>query len=80
MEEGQRPQCPECSKKFSRIASLKAHIMLHEREESLMCPECGDEFPLQVCKQTNEISLIIVLELDTESSLKDCLSNPDIAA
>ena len=48
MEEGQRPQCPECSKKFSRVASLKAHIMLHEREESLMCAECGDEFALQV--------------------------------
>ena len=30
--------------------SLKAHIMLHEREESLMCPEYGDEFSLQVCQ------------------------------
>ena len=42
------PQCPECGKKFSRVASLKAHIMLHEREETLMCPECGDEFGLKV--------------------------------
>ncbi|KAK2145274.1 hypothetical protein LSH36_690g00008 [Paralvinella palmiformis] len=41
------PQCPDCGKKFSRIASLKAHIMLHEKEESLICPECGDEFALQ---------------------------------
>ncbi|KAH9518513.1 hypothetical protein Btru_017009 [Bulinus truncatus] len=41
------PMCPECGKKFSRVASLKAHIMLHEREESLMCPECGDEFSVQ---------------------------------
>ncbi|KAI8746429.1 zinc finger protein 236 [Biomphalaria glabrata] len=41
------PICPECGKKFSRVASLKAHIMMHEREESLMCPECGDEFSLQ---------------------------------
>ena len=23
--------------------------MLHEKEESLMCPECGDEFGVQVC-------------------------------
>ena len=40
--------CPECGKKFSRVASLKAHIMLHERDESLICPECGDEFGVQV--------------------------------
>ncbi|KAK3731761.1 hypothetical protein RRG08_035428 [Elysia crispata] len=43
----QDPRCPECGKKFSRVASLKAHIMLHEKEESLMCPECGDEFTVQ---------------------------------
>ena len=42
------PVCPECGKKFARIASLKAHIMMHEKEESLMCAECGDEFSLQV--------------------------------
>ncbi|XP_077982119.1 zinc finger protein 236-like isoform X1 [Glandiceps talaboti] len=39
--------CPDCHKKFSRVASLKAHIMLHEKEEYLMCSECGDEFNLQ---------------------------------
>ncbi|XP_075220814.1 zinc finger protein 236-like [Lycorma delicatula] len=36
--------CPECNKKFNRLASLKAHLILHEREESLFCTECGDEF------------------------------------
>ena len=41
-------ECPECKKKFSRVASLKSHIMLHEKEEVLICPECGDEFGLQV--------------------------------
>ncbi|XP_064640452.1 zinc finger protein 236-like [Lineus longissimus] len=41
------PKCPECGKKFTRVASLKAHLMMHEREESLMCSECGDEFGLQ---------------------------------
>ncbi|XP_039592540.1 zinc finger protein 236-like isoform X1 [Polypterus senegalus] len=41
------PQCPVCNKKFSRVASLKAHIMLHEKEENLICSECGDEFVLQ---------------------------------
>ncbi|XP_024119272.1 zinc finger protein 236 [Oryzias melastigma] len=39
--------CPVCNKKFSRIASLKSHIMLHEKEENLICTECGDEFVLQ---------------------------------
>uniref|UniRef100_A0A3B4G2K0 Zinc finger protein 236 n=1 Tax=Pundamilia nyererei TaxID=303518 RepID=A0A3B4G2K0_9CICH len=39
--------CPVCNKKFSRIASLKSHIMLHEKEENLICVECGDEFVLQ---------------------------------
>ncbi|XP_022082178.1 LOW QUALITY PROTEIN: zinc finger protein 236-like [Acanthaster planci] len=42
-----RPECPDCHKTFSRVASLKAHIMLHEREENVMCAECGDEFSLQ---------------------------------
>ncbi|XP_053570824.1 zinc finger protein 236 isoform X2 [Bombina bombina] len=41
------PVCPACNKKFSRVASLKAHIMLHEKEEILICSECGDEFTLQ---------------------------------
>uniref|UniRef100_A0A668AVE7 Zinc finger protein 236 n=1 Tax=Myripristis murdjan TaxID=586833 RepID=A0A668AVE7_9TELE len=41
------PTCPVCHKKFSRVASLKAHIMLHEKEENLICSECGDEFVLQ---------------------------------
>uniref|UniRef100_A0A3Q3VYE9 C2H2-type domain-containing protein n=1 Tax=Mola mola TaxID=94237 RepID=A0A3Q3VYE9_MOLML len=39
--------CPVCNKKFSRIASLKSHVMLHEKEENLICSECGDEFVLQ---------------------------------
>uniref|UniRef100_A0A4W3HPG4 Zinc finger protein 236 n=1 Tax=Callorhinchus milii TaxID=7868 RepID=A0A4W3HPG4_CALMI len=45
--DGDDPTCPVCSKKFSRVASLKAHIMLHEKEENLICTECGDEFTLQ---------------------------------
>lgn len=41
-------ECPECHKIFSRAAGLRAHIILHEREESLFCTECGDEFSNQV--------------------------------
>eukprot|EP00106_Octopus_bimaculoides_P013578 XP_014781020.1 PREDICTED: zinc finger protein 236-like [Octopus bimaculoides] len=42
-----QPTCPECGITFTRLASFKAHIMLHVKEESLMCTECGDEFSLQ---------------------------------
>ncbi|XP_041376964.1 zinc finger protein 236-like [Gigantopelta aegis] len=45
--ENSTPTCPECGKTFSRVASLKAHIMMHEKEENVMCPECGDEFGIQ---------------------------------
>uniref|UniRef100_A0A8C5MDV9 C2H2-type domain-containing protein n=1 Tax=Leptobrachium leishanense TaxID=445787 RepID=A0A8C5MDV9_9ANUR len=39
--------CPVCNKNFNRVASLKAHIMSHMKEETLVCTECGDEFILQ---------------------------------
>uniref|UniRef100_A0A1A7X756 Zinc finger protein 236 n=1 Tax=Iconisemion striatum TaxID=60296 RepID=A0A1A7X756_9TELE len=39
--------CPDCNKRFSRIAGLKSHIMLHKKEENLICSVCGDEFVLQ---------------------------------
>ena len=37
-------QCPECGKKFSRLASLKAHISLHIEEDILTCQQCDNEF------------------------------------
>lgn len=40
-------KCPECQRVFSRVASLRSHLMLHEREDNLFCTECGDEFALQ---------------------------------
>ncbi|XP_026284873.1 zinc finger protein 236 [Frankliniella occidentalis] len=40
-------KCPECQREFSRVASLRSHLMLHEREDNLFCTECGDEFALQ---------------------------------
>ncbi|XP_054274230.1 zinc finger protein 236-like [Macrosteles quadrilineatus] len=43
-----RLECPECLKRFSRVASLKAHIFHHEKEESMFCTECGDEFGNQI--------------------------------
>lgn len=41
-------KCPECQRAFTRVASLRSHLMLHEREDNLFCTECGDEFALQV--------------------------------
>lgn len=38
-------QCPVCSIKLSRLVSLKSHLRAHEKEENLLCVECGDEFP-----------------------------------
>ncbi|KAF4531403.1 hypothetical protein B566_EDAN009644 [Ephemera danica] len=35
--------CPECFRSFSRLASLKAHTMIHELEENLFCEQCGEE-------------------------------------
>ncbi|ELT87081.1 hypothetical protein CAPTEDRAFT_173460 [Capitella teleta] len=29
------------------MASLKAHLLLHEKEENLVCPECGEEYGTQ---------------------------------
>ncbi|GAB6020138.1 hypothetical protein CHUAL_002867 [Chamberlinius hualienensis] len=43
----ENPVCPICGKSFSRVAGLKAHIILHEVEENLVCDECGDEFSTQ---------------------------------
>ncbi|XP_044599471.1 zinc finger protein 236-like isoform X2 [Cotesia glomerata] len=39
------PKCPECGRKFARMASLKSHLALHEKEEHLFCKECEDVFP-----------------------------------
>ncbi|XP_029830192.2 zinc finger protein 236 isoform X2 [Ixodes scapularis] len=44
---GEPVLCPECGKRFARLASLKAHMMLHEKEENLICADCGDEFSTQ---------------------------------
>ncbi|XP_014211767.1 zinc finger protein 236-like [Copidosoma floridanum] len=38
------PKCPECGKKFARVASLKAHMLIHQMDESLYCTECDDTF------------------------------------
>ena len=40
--------CPECGRKFSRAASFRAHLSVHEEEDDLSCPHCDDTFPNQV--------------------------------
>lgn len=36
------PKCPECGRKYTRMASLKSHMLLHVKEENLFCTECED--------------------------------------
>lgn len=42
------PKCPECGRKFARMASLKSHMLMHEKEENLFCTECEDAFTTKV--------------------------------
>lgn len=48
------PKCPECGKKFARMASLKSHMLLHEKEENLFCTECEDVFSTKVSININK--------------------------
>ena len=36
--------CPECHRKFNRIASFKSHLAVHEDEDDLICPHCDALF------------------------------------
>uniref|UniRef100_A0A1Y1JYE7 C2H2-type domain-containing protein n=1 Tax=Photinus pyralis TaxID=7054 RepID=A0A1Y1JYE7_PHOPY len=44
LHEQSQPTCPICDKKFQRLASFKAHIIVHEVEETFTCVECLSEF------------------------------------
>ncbi|KYQ57286.1 hypothetical protein ALC60_03808 [Trachymyrmex zeteki] len=46
------PKCPECGRKYARMASLKSHMLLHEKEENLFCTECEDAFSTKVNFET----------------------------
>ncbi|BES97849.1 Hypothetical protein NTJ_10664 [Nesidiocoris tenuis] len=41
------PTCTVCNKKFTRLASLKAHVLLHQCDDTLPCPDCLEEFSSQ---------------------------------
>lgn len=36
--------CPECDKYFKRLASFKAHLSVHEEDETVACDICYEEF------------------------------------
>lgn len=57
------PKCPECGKKFARKASLKSHMMLHEKEENLFCTECEDAFSTKVSNFSFKFPLIIIFAI-----------------
>lgn len=43
-----QPSCPLCHRKFQRIASLKAHLLIHQVDETFSCKECAAEFEKEV--------------------------------
>ena len=53
---GDALECPDCYKKFSRMASLKAHIIHHQKEELYSCEECGEEYATKVCSTIDVLS------------------------
>ncbi|CAG0898377.1 unnamed protein product [Darwinula stevensoni] len=55
-------ECPDCYKKFSRMASLKAHIIHHQKEELYSCEECGEEYATKLqldehCREHYELTV-----------------------
>lgn len=38
------PCCPLCDRKFQRMASLKAHLIVHQVDETIACIKCMTEF------------------------------------
>lgn len=66
------PSCPICKRKFSRLASLKAHLMLHEVEEYLTCSECGDEFSTQVCENIYLFIYLLILMITCQLLVTWC--------
>ena len=41
---GLKPTCCECDKGFTRLASLKSHLTVHQMEELLSCSYCSQQF------------------------------------
>ncbi|XP_054719715.1 zinc finger protein 236-like [Uloborus diversus] len=66
------PTCPECKKKFARMASLKAHMMMHETEENLVCTECGDEFSTQFKLDKHMRSHVVEMAVDKSFVCRIC--------
>ena len=68
------PKCPECARKFARIASLKAHIKVHMVDESLYCIECKKIFEKTVSncfklQPVLHLQITIVIFLFTNKSI-----------
>ena len=79
---GNSNQCPECEKKFSRFASLKAHILLHIEDDTLICQHCDNEFETPQALQYHieeehgpNKNMILNSSNGLENSL-NCVSNP----
>lgn len=45
--------CPTCGRKFQRFASLKAHLIVHQVDETFVCYECLAEVNSEVLRIFN---------------------------
>lgn len=51
--------CPECDKTFRRLASFKAHLAVHEEDETVTCEICQEEFVSVVSCSSSSDSVIM---------------------
>jgi len=38
-------ECPDCNRLFTRVASFRSHLTIHEEDDNLSCSRCGEEYP-----------------------------------
>ncbi|RWS11792.1 zinc finger protein 236-like protein [Dinothrombium tinctorium] len=70
---GRKPQCPECHKTFSRLASLRSHLIIHRIEENIVCPQCEEEFDA-ILTLKQHLNSKHPLETNQTQSENECIS------
>lgn len=84
-EDGGRPVCEVCNKKFQKISQLKIHMNIHYMERKFRCEPCGTSFRSQglflkherSATHRNKVSMTTTFGIATDSNprpfyCKDC--------